>query len=163
MNGVATWWRAKTRNEQFIIAGLGAAGVVVALWLLVLKPVFAYRAGAERSYASAVELLNEIQAGAAEAQELRKTVDQPAVRADEPFRVSAGGSARALGLSVARVQPSQNGGLTLWLEDADPKLLYRWLVRLEQDYGAPVDKITIDRNPGATTVRAIVLVQEPSA
>lgn len=163
MNAVLAWWRAKTRSEQFVVAGLGAAMVLVALWLLVLKPVSAYRAGAERSYVSAAVLLNEIQAGAAEAEELRRTVDQSEMRPNEPLRVAAGESARALGLSVARVQPSQNGGLTLWLEDADPKLLYRWLVRLEQDYGAPVDKITIDRNPGETTVRAIVLLRESPA
>ena len=163
MNAALAWWKSKTTREQRLLAGAVAAVLLVVIWQFVLNPVLSYRAEARRNYASAVELMDEIQSGAREAAELRRNAAAAPSRPEGPVRALVTGAAREMGLTVSRTQPGEGGALTLWLEDADPALLYRWLARVERDLGVPVEQVTLRKNEGRATVRANVLIREGGA
>jgi len=156
MKALTAYWRSKQPYEQAILAALAGAIVIVALWLGVLAPLYGFRAEARAEYQDAVAYLAGVERGAAEALELR----QAGAAAREPIaaselRVQASARAQAMGLVVSRVQPEQDT-VTLWMDEADPALLYRWLSEMQRDLGASVRRVTLRANEGGASLRATV-------
>lgn len=149
------YWMERTERERLL---LGIAFGLVALllvWQFVYRPVADYHADAARSYEQAQERLEDMRRSAAEAAALM--ADGQGGEAAAPggdLRTLAMTTARAKGLSVARLQPTGDDGLTLWIDGADTRLLYDWVVTLQREHAIVVEKASVSANDGAATVRA---------
>lgn len=152
------WWTSLTARERTLIALAGGVVIALAFVQFAVVPLDRARARAQASHDAALEMLAEVRAGVA-------GVD-PAREADAPASVGASlragltSSATRRGLSVARVQPLDGGGLSLRFEDADPALLFDWLSSAREEMGARVRQATLRRNEGRGSVQATLVFEE---
>lgn len=148
-------WSERSPREQVLLAGAGAVIALVVLIQFVALPLLDYRDAAARSYETAASLLDEVRMDAAEVIALRQRgVAGPAPAAAASVRAVVGRSARARGLGITRTSPGAAGELTVWLDEADSKLLHGWLVALQREHGITVSKAALSANMDAPTVRA---------
>jgi len=147
-------WMERNERERLLLAIAGGLMALLVLWQLVLKPVAAYRADAQAGYERAQERLEEMQRAAAQAAALMARSRDGEASPTGDVRGIAMAAARAKGLTVTRLQPNDDGGLTLWIDGVDTRVLYDWVVMLQKDHGIVVQKASVSANDGAATVRA---------
>jgi len=147
-------WTDRNARERRLLAVAGGLLALLLLWQFVLKPVADYRANARLAYERAQARLVTMQRSAGEAMALMAERRGGQAKAAEDVRGAAMASARAKGVTVTRLQPMEDGGVTLWIDGADTRILYDWVVMLERDHGITVIKASLSANDGAATVRA---------
>ncbi len=150
------WWQDRTGRERLLIAGAGGLCAILALYQFVYVPVLAYRDSAYRSYLQAEALMQDVAAGAAQANALKQVTARRSA-SDEPLRVTVTTSAHRAGVSITRLEPDANGGLSVWVEEADARVIQGWIADLQGDHGITVEKATIRRHDGKPMVRAQIL------
>lgn len=155
------FWLERTERERIMLMIMGAALGLFALYQLVYAPLAAYNERAERNYAAARVLYDEIEAGAREAAMLRASAaasGRDAPRQTGSVRAAVSATAQEAGLQITRMQPIEERALNLWIDEAEVTALYRWIITLREDYGITVDKASIRTNEGTGTVRAQLLL-----
>ncbi|MGF1605438.1 MAG: type II secretion system protein GspM [Rhodothalassiaceae bacterium] len=153
MAAVTDWWQGLTARERLLIAMMVATMLAVAIYFGVYRPLTGYHAQAVRAYAAAQDMAQEVAIGLARADQLEQQAERrPAVR--ESVRVAAGQTARALGLTISRLQPGQDGRVTLWLDEVAAPLLFQWLAELETAHGVVVARASVTPGRGQSTVNA---------
>lgn len=140
------WWFERQPRERLLLGTVGALVVVLALIQFALLPLLSYRAAARDQHATALALLQEIEAGARTIQAQRAI---QAKRPDGSMRTLVAAAASDIGLSITRLQPVENTGLDVWLDNVGAQLMYAWIARL-QDQGVPVVRAVIQRTDDAT-------------
>lgn len=150
-----TWWMERVEREKWLLGGAGGLLALLMLWQFFYQPIVDYHHDAERSYAGAQGRLEDMQIAAAQVAALQGQSTGSGERdASQSTRSLAMASARAKGLAVTRLQPGEDGSLTLWIDDADAKLVYDWIVTMQEDYGVSVQKASLSTNDGTATIRA---------
>ncbi|MEM6852344.1 MAG: type II secretion system protein M [Pseudomonadota bacterium] len=155
---IANWWAEHTPREQALMAGIGVSAAVVAVWLLIFKPLAEYRRSAEANYAAAAALLDEVEAGAREAAALRARGERTGAATSGSIRSIVGASASKENVTITRLQPDDSGGLNVWLESVASDALYRWIVALDEEHGVSVSRASIRANEREATVWAQLLL-----
>jgi len=151
-----TWWSDRSERERALLGGLGGLLLLFALYFLVYAPLRSFSDDAYANYRSAAALLDEVEAGAREAETLK------ARRSRGPgagsLRSIASSSAASAGVAITRIQPEPGEGLNVWLEDVDAKALYGWIVALDETHGVGVARASIRANDRRDTVWAQLLL-----
>ena len=106
-------------------------------------------------YINATDLLADMEEGAARFS--ASPTPNAEVSDDRSVRVVTTELAREMGLTITRLTPSENDGLSIWLENAEGMLVFRWLLRLRDEYGVHVQRAAIHKGDGANLTAEITL------
>ncbi|MEO0983616.1 MAG: type II secretion system protein GspM [Pseudomonadota bacterium] len=150
------WWRAREPREQALIAVAGFLTALVVLFQGVLAPLSSANTRAEDRHLRAAESLDDVRAGLLAVNASSGTANPASAPADGlDFRTAVTTLARARGLQISRLQSGEGGGLTVTMDDADPRLLFAWLLQIQARPGGDVRAATITQRGGGA-VRATV-------
>lgn len=149
------WWMERTERERWLLAGVGGLLALLMLWQFFYRPVVDYHRDAEQSYAAAQDRLEDMQQAASQVAALQgRSSGEARDAGGQSTRSLVMASAQAAGLAVTRLQPGEDDSLTVWIDDADARLVYDWLVALQEKFGVSVQKASLSANDGAATIRA---------
>ncbi len=148
------WWTERSPREKLLLGVAGGLGVLIILYQFLFVPLTAYRADAVRDYQRSDALLTEMRAGAAEASALKTVAERRIRRSDQPLRVTVTASAHQAGVTITRIEPARDGGLSVWIEEVGAQPLHRWIKDLHADHGIAVSKASIHRHEDRPLVRA---------
>ena len=141
LNGL---WQARSQREQVMlaIAGLLVAGVLLSA--LVIRPLNAWHDRSRDDYAAAMRLYRAVEADADLYRELQAA--EPETRgASGSLRAIAGALAVRNDIALARLVPTDDGGMTVSIERAPTGAVMSWLIDLEERYGIRVVSGSMDR------------------
>lgn len=153
-----TSWSERTGREQALLAGLGVFVLVLVLWYGVMSPAFAWRDQAERTHNAAVEDYERLLSDLARYRVLAASANTS--RSSVPLRSLVGRSANERELAITRVQPLEDGGLSVWMDSTPADKMMAWLLDLSREEGVIADRVSLDRE-GEGIVRAQLLLRRP--
>lgn len=137
-------WRARSDREQVLLAAMGALLLVLLVCVAAVQPLLRVNDRARDDYAAAMRLYRSIEADAAAYRALAAGVQTDA-GATQSLRAVVGSLALRHEISLARLVPSEDGGLTVSIDRAQTRNVLRWLVDLDERYGIQVMASTMDR------------------
>lgn len=147
-------WQSLTEGERFLIYGAGALLLVFLLVFLVFNPLRSARDSADQFEADAERQFIEVSALARQAKSLRGNGSEAAggrrLERDVSTRVLISRSARSAGITISRIQPNDNGALTLWIDSVASQSFYVWVRGLDEDYGLAPDNVSLQSQPSGT-------------
>jgi general secretion pathway protein M len=160
----AFWQQLEPRQRSVIAAGL--AVVILALaWVWVWEPLAEAREAERERIARQQALLDWLEAVTPLAERLRQG-GPPA--ADPDGRSLLGvtdETARAAGLAgaLARIEPTGDGRVRVWLEEAAFIDVMEWLERFSRAHPVRIDRMQVDRAraEGTVNVRATLTRETP--
>ncbi|MBO6506178.1 MAG: type II secretion system protein M [Kordiimonadaceae bacterium] len=151
------YWHSLTSREQLLISFAGALASLVLVYFLVLRPLQIHAADSERALQAAQNTLRTVQMRVAQ---LQATVDAVSNRADGgapvSLRVAVSQAARNAGVSISRLQPSDDGTLTVWVDSSQSTALYQWLQTLAEEQGVGPSNVLLQKNSSGDGLRAQV-------
>ncbi|MHB1207113.1 MAG: type II secretion system protein GspM [Rhodospirillaceae bacterium] len=153
------WWDERQPRERTLLMGLGAVTAALLLYQFALRPLVDYRRAAADSYASALEMLSEVEAGAADIQRAQSAAPMHT----GATRTLVSTTAVELGVPITRLQPSENATLDVWLDDVAAPMLFTWIARLRERHGVSVLRATLQKNDGAGVRAQITFADRPGS
>lgn len=144
------WTEREPREKVLIAVALGLLTLVLGLQLVV-KPLMAFPQNQQLKLDQAERDLQEMKKGQI-ALSGPAPVDKQEINANQAQTMITN-SAQQNGLTIARRQPNGETGLTVWIENAESKLLYNWLSDITGNYNIELLGANLNRNDGGT-VRA---------
>ncbi len=155
------YWANLSDRERGLLLGCGVLALLVFGWLLIIRPLEHQRASAARDLAAAQELYKLVADAAAEAKQLRAAGDSnKTVDSGEPLRVAVALAARSAGVSISRIQPSDDGLLTIWADDVGSAAFYRWVTTLAQERQITPVKVSLQKSGTSGRLRAQLQFEE---
>lgn len=152
------YWNSLTDRERMLLIIGGGVALVVLGYFAVFRPLAGYVNASEREVVGAGALYERISAGAAEVTAAReKGAAGPQRAASVPLRVAVSRAARGAGVAISRIQPAEDGGLTVWVESVSSPLMYRWINQLASIHGIAPAKVIAQKS--ATEGRLRVQLQ----
>ncbi|WP_375191270.1 type II secretion system protein GspM [Marinobacter sp.] len=154
------------RRDQQALGALAVAVLLAILYFAVWQPAAEFQEQSANARENAGELLAWMQAneqtirrlGGAGSDTQAAAVDKPADgRALMALVTRSAGEA---GLSLQRFEPSGEGAIRVWLENAPFAEVAAWLERLSADHGVVIDQAAMDRasEPGRVSVRLTLTI-----
>lgn len=151
------YWHTLTAREQLMIAAAGALAVLVALYFLLLRPLQAYQMESERTLVAATNTLSTVQMRVAQLKATEQAASDANARGESvSLRVAVSRAARGAGVSISRLQPSDDGTLTVWVDSAQSTTLYQWLQTLAEEQGVGPTNVLFQKNSSGDGLRAQV-------
>lgn len=149
IQSVGLWWDGRSVREQRMLAVMGLLIAAVLIWLLVVRPAFAWReAAAERRFAAAAEL-SRIEAGlAARSPKTARAITPPSMNLAD-IEQAARAAAETAGLTVV-LSAGEAGGIGFDASGATSAALFGWLTTLKTEYGVDARAVTVVENADAT-------------
>lgn len=144
------WTDREPREKVLIGTALGLLALVIGLQFVV-KPLMAFPDTQQVKLDQAQRDLVQMQKGRI-ALSGPAPVDKQMINANQAQTMITT-SAQKNGLTIARRQPNGDSGLTVWIENAESKLLYNWLDDITGNYNIDLLGANVNRNDGGT-VRA---------
>ena len=155
------FWANLTVRERSLLLGAGVLALVVFLYLGLVRPLVAYRAASERSLAAVEEVYDLVAAAADEAARLKVAGTNTAGAAsNEPLRIAVAVTARTVGVAISRIQPADDGTLTIWVEDVGAAALYRWLTLLASERNIAPGKVSVQKAGNGRQLRVQLQFEE---
>ena len=150
-----SWWQERTTRERLMLQGVAVAVSLLAIFQFIYAPINSYRDASIADYRNALALLTEMEEGAARA---ALATHQPSDGdGQRTVRVVATELAREMGLIITRLTPSEDDGLSVWIDGAEGTLLFRWLLRLRDEQGVRVQRAAIHKGSGANLAAEFTL------
>lgn len=146
----------RTPRERAMVFGAAALIAIFVIWQFALKPVLTAKETAARNQSAAIRDYVIVRDGVS-------AISNNATRsAGAPFdRTAVLSTARAINLSLSRLQPDSNGAIRIWLDDSQSTKVFAFLNTLTTDYAAQISRVQISRNDDGT-VSAQITVQAAS-
>ncbi len=155
------YWNSLTARERLMLSLMAALVGLVVLWLVIVRPLSAARDEAAREYATATALYESVATSAAEMRALhREGRDAKLKTGGEPLRVTVAVAARTAGVSISRIQPGEDGTLTIWADDVSAAALYRWLEALANERQITPAKVSVQKAGSGQQLRAQIQFSE---
>lgn len=143
------WWAGRTDRERWLLGGLGAVMAALVAWYGVWTPLQAWSRDAQDRLALAASGVAEAEAAAQEISRFR----QMRGGRTGPAAAAVSRSAATAGLVLAKNEPAPDGGLTVWIEAAPPKVLFAWLASVRSDLGLGVRSLETQAGEGGVQAR----------
>lgn len=146
------WTERDPREKVLIGTALGLLALIFGSQF-VIKPLITFPDNQQSKFEQAERDLAEMQKGQT-ALAGPAPVDVQKINANQA-QTKITNSAQKNGLTIARRQPNGETGLTVWIENAESKLLYNWLDDITGNYNIELLGANLSRTD-AGTVRAQV-------
>jgi general secretion pathway protein M len=139
------WWDGRTVRERRMLMVMAVLVAAVLAWLLVVRPVQAWQAGAADRRVEAEQTLAEVRSG------LRVIAPSspPGPASTEGLEPLVRRTAEAAGLTVVTTM-APGGGLGIQMSQAPGRETFAWLAALEADHGIKVCSLGVMENADAT-------------
>ncbi len=149
------YWLSLTQREQALLTVAGVILLATLLYFFMARPLFDYRADSERSFVAAEATFEAVQQRAAELQALEDQTEQATVSGVEtvPLRVAVSNAARRAGVAISRLQPAENGALTVWAEGVQSGQMYSWLQTLADEQRIGPANVLVQKSTNGNTLR----------
>lgn len=151
------WQQLEPRQRRLIgLAGLVLAAALVFVW--VWEPLAGAREAERERIAQQQALLNWLEAVAPMAEDLRDNSHSSRDLDGRSLLGLADETARAAGLAgaVARIEPTGDNEVRVWLEGADFVSVMGWLEAFSRSRPVQVSQLQVDRADGAGQVNVRV-------
>lgn len=148
------FWNERAPREKLLIVAAGLLTVILVLWQFMWLPAQDYRERAKRGFMTAAEDLQFIKNSTI----ALNARNNPAT-ANTPLQSVVVDVANVYGLTISRIEPNADGGLTLWFEGEEPQTLFAWLRDLDSNHGVRVGKASIRRMQDGEAVNANLYVE----
>ena len=156
MDNLLNIWRERSGREKALIAVALGLLALLAIWLLLLKPVTEFPAKQTRALAQAELDLKIMQKGRRIIQSQANSSIAPVAKLTvDQFQSTITKAAKVHGLLITRRQPKGLEELTLWLDSVDGKSFYAWVDELTGGYNITLSKAQVYRNDD-NSVRVLV-------
>ena len=144
------WWAGRTERERQLLAGLGVVVAALVAWYGAWTPLQAWSKDAQERLVVATSAVAEAEAAA---QEIDRNRGAHAGGVDaSPAAVTR--SATSAGVVLSKSEPSP-GGVTVWAEQADPRLVFTWLGVVRRDLGLGVRTLEVHTGEGGVETRIV--------
>ena len=148
MGRLTHWWDGREPRERLLLVALGA---IVGLFILifgVVLPVQSARTDASESLRRAQAELMAVSRLSPSSEQTRRA----------PFdRSVLINVARAQDIRLTRVQPGQDGTLSVWIDEAQTQRLYGFFDALLSDYAVALDQVIVSAdNNGRLSAQFVV-------
>lgn len=156
---IYNWWNSREPREQLLLFIGCVLTLSVILFQFMYIPSVEFREQSARRYSAQASTHMDV------VQTLRSYENSPrqmSVISNGPVQGIVSDSSAIFGISISRIEPTENGDLTLWIEKIDPRALYAWLTDLEVNHGIFVNKASIRANNDTVTVNANIFVSRGS-
>lgn len=137
------WFDGRTVREQRMLAVMLAVIVLCAVWLLILQPLWSWKAGAADRRARAQTDLAYVTAQASRADVSTTAASGPAI---EPLALQ---TAEAAGLSITTGM-DETGAYGFRAANVSSAALFGWLAELKTGHGIDAVRLDIVENADAT-------------
>ncbi|MEM8799075.1 MAG: type II secretion system protein GspM [Pseudomonadota bacterium] len=151
------YWQSRSLREQVLIGVMLSLFLVLGLFMGVYQPMVSARENAEARLDSARDVRAVVDLAVASRRGSQGPRAQTIVPASE-LRTFAASEARALKIAIVRLEPGDNGSISLWIDAVDPQLLFTWVARMKDKGGIEVLRSNIRRNIDATSVKAQIVI-----
>lgn len=149
-----SYWLSLTRREQNMIAAGCGLIVLTLLYFAALAPLMGYVRDSERAYASSLSNYQSIQSYASQLLATRAGRPQSAGEGQPvSLRVAVSNAARMAGVSISRLQPSEDGTLTVWAENVDSQQFFLWLKTLSDERGIGPANVLVQKSTSGDRLR----------
>lgn len=142
-SGVGRWYLGREPSEQRIVLALAILITAALLWLMIWKPVSDWRETAHNRYRNAQAQLDWMLANEARARAIARS-GGPANGGASRSLNAITRSAQALGIQVNRLQPDNNGVVSVSIQGQPFNDVLRWLHQLEENNGVTVTRLAVD-------------------
>ncbi len=151
------YWQSLTDREQLLLSVGGIVLAFTLVYFLVARPLVAYRAESERAYQAALSTFETVQLRAAQLAATEAQASDPdKANSDVSLRVAVSVAARQAGVTISRLQPSEDGTLTIWADGVQSQQFYRWLQILADNRGVGPSNVLLQKSSDGETLRAQV-------
>lgn len=142
---IGLWWDGRSAREQRMLAIMGLLIAAVLIWLLAVRPAFAWREAAAERRLEATASLTRIEAGLAGRAPTRAGAAMLLAEVEQAARSAA----EAAGLTVT-LSVDEAGGIGFDAPGVTSAALFGWLASLKADYGVETRDLTVIENADAT-------------
>jgi len=150
------YWQDLTKREKILISSAASLLFLTVVYFIIVQPLLAYHAESERAYNRALEQFKAVRSYASQLQaNANDLADAPVDPQPVNLRVAVSSSARSSGVEISRLQPSEDGTLTIWAEKIQSAQLFLWLDELSKTHSIGPQNILIQK----TSVSGILRVQ----
>lgn len=143
-----------------MVTAAGCVTFACALYLGLYRPLVSFRDNSMANYETASNELSAVRSLAIELGQQRQP-DPAASQSDDPrpLRVIASALARQLGLTLIRIQPDDSGSVSFWFESVASTDLFKWMIELNRDHGAIIDRVDIQKSVEPESVTAQIILK----
>jgi len=141
------YWTERSDREKALLALAGALVIVALAQFGIVRPLTAARAEASLALEAASRQLDVVSAELA-ARTTQGGAPGAAVSSSQNVRADLLQLANARGLSVSRLQTTDEGRLILQFEQAAPTLVYAWLADADTSFGIVPERVTLFAETG---------------
>ncbi len=145
IQSMGLWWDGRSVREQRMLAVMGLLIAAVLIWLLVLRPAWAWREAAAERRVEATAAQTRIETGLVARTPTRTGTAMPLAEVEQAARSAA----EAAGLAVA-LTVDEAGGIAFDASGATSAALFGWLASLKTEYGVETRDLTVIENADAT-------------
>ncbi len=145
IQSIGLWWDGRSAREQRMRVVMGRLIAAVLIWLLVVRPAFAWRAAAAERRVEATANLTRIEAGLAARTPTKAGAPMPLAEVEQAAR----GAAETTGLNVT-LSADEAGGIGFDTTGVTTAALFVWLSTLKTEYGVKTVGVTVVENADAT-------------
>ncbi len=138
------WWGGRSARERRMLAAMAMLVATLAVWLLVVRPAWAWRASAAERRGEATANLTRLDVGLA-----RRAPAKPAAMAPADIEQAARAAAEAAGLTVTLSMDGE-GAVAFDAPGVTSAALFGWITTLKTDHGVETIDLTVIENADAT-------------
>lgn len=147
-------WQTLTKREKALVSGAAVLLLMTLVYLLGIRPLALYHAESERAFKGALKQFRVVQSYAVQLQAgTANGSDKPANQQSISLRLAVSNAARAAGVEISRLQPSEDGTLTIWAERIQSQQLFEWLETLSATQGIGPQNVLIQKTSAPGTLR----------
>lgn len=152
------YWHSLTSRERLLISVAGGLAFLVLIYFLVARPMQARHEDSLRALSAAQGTYDTVLKRAAQLKSADAAADARGQANGETvtLRVAVSRAARETGVTISRLQPSEDGALTIWVEGVQSATLYRWLNVLADQQGVGPANVLVQKTSSGEGLRAQV-------
>ncbi|GGE42809.1 hypothetical protein GCM10011367_16910 [Marinicauda pacifica] len=149
-------WTRQTPREQVLLAVCAGLILAALVWFALVSPALSYRNAMRAGFEAQVEDHMAVIAGIERYRGLQ-TANATQQGQDQPLRTLVANRAREAGITITRVQPLENGQLSVWAEQAPEAQLMALLVALADRDNVHASRVSLDREASGLVRAQLVL------
>lgn len=152
---MAEYWNTLTGREKLLVSVAVGLTILIFVYFTAVKPLIEYKQNSQNNVQAAERLYVQIARGSAVLNAHKGSIKarDADTGGQQPLRVSVSIAARATGVAISRIQPTDNGALTVWVESVTASELYRWMGRMAEEKGIAPTKVLAQKSLSAGRLR----------